>query len=246
MTLTYRSVKGSALTAAELDGNTTDLNGRIATLETDPPSAISIDHFEVAGAQFYVHMTDSSVLGPYNLPAIRWNFRGAWAPAETLLANDTFTVGSKVYETLVSHVTAASFDPGANDGMGHDYYGLLLDVGLTFSVSQDNGNDSLAADTSATLTLAMAGAYIRCTSVTGTVVTVPDDATLDFPIDTEIQFRQCVADAPIVFVPESTGVLIDQPEGFDTATSARGAVVFLKKVGANAWDLGGRLAAVSA
>ena len=36
------------------------------------------------------------------------------------------TYGGRVYQVLYDHVSAATFDPGANDGQGHDYYGLLL------------------------------------------------------------------------------------------------------------------------
>src|SRR5262247_1413095 len=79
--------QGSNLTAAQVDGNFFDHDGRINYLETNPPVAVSIDHFEMAGDQFYVHLTDSTILGPYQLPIIEWNFRGEWQPA-TFYFND--------------------------------------------------------------------------------------------------------------------------------------------------------------
>lgn len=53
MTITTRTAKGSALTIAELDGNFTDLNGRVAALEAavDEPPPMEIDS-DVTGNQW--------------------------------------------------------------------------------------------------------------------------------------------------------------------------------------------------
>jgi hypothetical protein len=56
-------------------------------------------------------------------------FRGAWANSTGYLANDVFTANGNVYIVLMNLTTPATpiaFDPAANDGMGHDFYGLLL------------------------------------------------------------------------------------------------------------------------
>jgi hypothetical protein len=117
--------KGSNLAAAEVDGNFYDHDGRIAALEALPIGA-SIDYFAIIGASLYVHLTDHSMLGPYALPVAQWRLRGEWQPAMVLVANDVLTYGGRVYLVTFDHISADTFDPGANDGSGHDYYGLLL------------------------------------------------------------------------------------------------------------------------
>jgi hypothetical protein len=134
MTVIYRtsdsgkwgSGKGSALTAAEVDGNFWDHEGRIGYIEDHPPNAISVAYFEVTGGQFYVHLTDASRVGPYSLPVMAWNFRGAWAPDTVYVGDDIVTVNGGTYRINWNHTSADEFDAGANDGSGHDYYSLLL------------------------------------------------------------------------------------------------------------------------
>jgi len=132
MAIIYRTAgawgagKASKLTPAEVDGNFWDLLSRLVELESNPPAAVSVDHFEVIGGSLYVHMSDQSVLGPYQLPVARWTFRGAWQPATQYFDLDVLTYGGRVYQVLFDHVSGTEFDPGANDGQGHDYYGLLL------------------------------------------------------------------------------------------------------------------------
>lgn len=133
MTVIYRTSgpwgagKGSNLVPAEVDGNFYDHETRVTALETNPPEAIGIAYFETNGSQFYVHMTDSTVLGPYALPAVSLNFRGAWQPFTSYANHDVISANGATYMVLLPHSSASVFDPGANDGAGHDYYGLLLE-----------------------------------------------------------------------------------------------------------------------
>jgi hypothetical protein len=86
-----------------------------------------------------------------------------------------------------------------------------------------------------------ANGYIRCTNVGGCVVTIPADTeTDDIPVDTEISYRQCAAAAVQFEAP--TDVILNGLSGFDLATPLEGAVVTIKKVGANEWDLLGLVA----
>jgi hypothetical protein len=39
---------------------------------------------------------------------------------------DVLTYGGRTYLVIFDHTSDVSFDPGANDGEGHDYYRLLL------------------------------------------------------------------------------------------------------------------------
>lgn len=68
MTLTFRDVKGSNLTAAEVDENFRDVDGRITTMEENPPEAVSIDVIEVSGSTMTIVLTDASEQGPFELP----------------------------------------------------------------------------------------------------------------------------------------------------------------------------------
>lgn len=237
MTLTYRSVKGSALTANEFDGNTHDLDDRITAMEDNPPSAIGIAFFETVNTDFYVHMTDSSVLGPYTLPTTEWNFRGAWAATTIYAINDVVSNSGALYIVIFAHTSASVFDAGANDGDGHDFYELLIPAASGSKVSVT------LSDTTFSATLSYANKYLRMTS--GCTITIPKDATVDHAIDTEIFFRQC-SDDPLVFVAEDSGVTtLNGLANHDLISSANGATIMAKKVAANKWDFTGSFVLLS-
>lgn len=118
--------KGSNLSPSDIDGNFYNLAVAVNTIQASLRTTVSIDHFIVAGAQFWVVLTDHSERGPFTLPTVLWNFRGVWAPLTTYTTNDVFTTGPSAYVVLLPHTSASTFDAGASDGMGHDYYDLLL------------------------------------------------------------------------------------------------------------------------
>lgn len=134
MTQTYRTDdlgrwgagKGSNLEPEEFDINFWDIIQRLITQEARPDPSASIDHFSVSGASFYVHMTDATVLGPYALPVATFFARGEWAPSTAYSVLDTFTINGGLYVVIFAHTSALTFDAGANDGMGHDYYVLMI------------------------------------------------------------------------------------------------------------------------
>lgn len=74
MTIIYRedgawgSGKGSNLTAAELDGNFYDLDGRVDALESYGVIGVGISNIVQDGTQLTVYLTDSSTVGPFTLP----------------------------------------------------------------------------------------------------------------------------------------------------------------------------------
>ena len=111
---------GRNLTPAEVDENFWDGLQRIVALEALPAAPAGIDHFSITGRQLYVTLTDATVLGPYTLPVASFTDRGTWAPATPYSVLDTFTINGGLYEVLFAHTSAGSFDPGANDGSGHD------------------------------------------------------------------------------------------------------------------------------
>lgn len=182
MTLTFRTDgawgtgKGAPLTAAEVDGNFHGLDSRVTALETNPPSAVGIQSFQVVGTQLYVHMQDGDTFGPYVLP------QTAYQPP---------TVRNESGSTLTLALTDANF-------------------------------------------------YICTTNATACAVTIPTNATVALPLYTEVVFRQSAAGA--ISFTAASGVTLRKRADKSAATNADGAVVRLKKVATDTWDLFGDLA----
>lgn len=138
MSITYRTNdntrwgtgQGSDLSAAQIDINFWELFSAVTSLQDHASTAAGIDYFVIAGGnQLYVHLTNHAVIGPYTIPTAQWRFRGEWQP-DTVYGNfDVITEGGATYLVIFAHTSANAspgFDPGASDGMGHNYYGLLI------------------------------------------------------------------------------------------------------------------------
>ena len=134
MTQTYRTDdlarwgtgQGFNLTPTQVDINFWDLVQRMLAQEARPDAAAGIDHFEIVGINMFVHMTDDTVLGPYELPVATFRDRGEWAPETDYAKMDTFTINGGLYVVTWDHESELTFDAGANDGAGHDYYQLMI------------------------------------------------------------------------------------------------------------------------
>jgi len=134
--------KGSNLAPAEVDVNFWEVVQRLVSLETNPPSAVSIDEITVAGNQMTVHLTDGSTRGPFTLPTAQWRWTGAWRTATVYFVNDIFSFDGAIYRVAVSHTSdATTFDPNALASSGY-VYNLLLnppvqpyDLGMFYSFS---------------------------------------------------------------------------------------------------------------
>jgi hypothetical protein len=258
--------KGANLVAAEVDGNFYDLNTRLIVTEETIPTLVSIDHFSVSGNAFYIYMTDGTIQGPFALPQTTWNFRGTWRPSTNYMINDVTDYNGAVYMVLFNHISALVFDPGANDGSGHPYYGLMLEQPSSIIPPGGNTGQLLAKSSNAdyavnwqtpaifpamvlreapdptyTLTLADIAGYVRCVNASGCSITIPNDSTLSFPISAEISFRQCT-DSPVTLVP-GAAVILNAIAGLRPVTAKNGAVITAKKVDANTWDMFGFLSA---
>ncbi len=116
--------QGSDLSAPQIDINFYNLAQDIASIQTGLTAGI--DFFVAAGPNFYVHLKDHTVLGPYALPVAQWNFRGQWLPSTAYAVMDVITDNGSVYLVIFAHTSNPTFNQFANDGLGHDYYGLLL------------------------------------------------------------------------------------------------------------------------
>jgi hypothetical protein len=255
--------KGANLVPGEVDGNFYDVDRRLFIIEDSAQEvATGIAFFSVSGDLFYVHMTNGTIQGPFALPDKKWNFRGPWLPSTVYSRDDVVTANGGVYLVLLNHVSAAVFVPGANDGSAHNYYGLLLtnpanvlpSGGLTGQYLMKTSDTSYvigwqtpttfpsqkvleAPDPTYTLTLDNIASYVRCVNGSGCTITVNADATLNFPLGTEVSFRQCT-NAGVTLVA-ATGVIFNLIEGFSAKTARNGAVITAKKIAASKWDVFG-------
>lgn len=274
MTIVYRTSgpwgagKGANLVPAEVDGNFFDVSTRVTVLEDGTPTAANgIAFFNIGGTNnelFYVHMTDGTIQGPFALPQKTWNFRDVWAPSIVYNADDVVTAIGSVYLVLLNHISASTFDPTANDGLGHNFYGLLLsnpgnvlpagglqgqylvkvtgadfDIGWRTPIEFPAQNLLEAPNPTYTLTVSNVASYVRCVNSSGCAITIPNDATLNFPLSVEMSFRQCT-DASVVLSPD-TGVVFNLISGLQSKTARNGAVITAKKIAANSWDIFGLL-----
>jgi Carbohydrate-binding module family 5/12 len=113
----------SNLTPAQVDQNFWQI---IQDIAAKAVPGVGISEFLIEGDQMSVVLSDHSVLGPYQLPTAQLTFQGEWIPNNAYLANDIITHGGATYMVLMDHTSEATFDPGATDGLGSDWYGLLL------------------------------------------------------------------------------------------------------------------------
>lgn len=89
-----------------------------------------------------------------------------------------------------------------------------------------------------TLALANAGRLIQVSASSAVTVTIPTNASVAFPVGTEIEIAQMGAGA--VTIAAASGVTINSLDSAVT-TSGQYAVVGLKKIGTNVWLLSGAL-----
>jgi len=115
------------LTEFEVDFNFFQHEGRITTLENNFTLTVSIASItQPQNDQLLITMTDSTTRGPFLLPSAVFSDRGAWAPSTPYLVNDTFTMNGTLYRVLFAHTSALTFDAGATDGAGHQFYAAMM------------------------------------------------------------------------------------------------------------------------
>lgn len=239
MTTTFRTAgawgagKGADLTPAEVDNNFYDKETRITAIEA-AGVAVGVASITVSGDQMTVHMTDASIQGPFTLPTAEWTSRGDWQPSSLYFALDVVTHHGSVYLVNVDHTSALTFDAGALDGTT-EIYSLLWTFPSTPS--------STRTGTTFTPELADANTYNRMTNVAGCTVTIPDNADVPFPIDTELHFRQVAVGTVVIADPSTASAVVINPvSGYLNESACEGATFFIKKIATDEWDIGGLLA----
>lgn len=176
MTLTYRgtgawgSGKGAALTEAEFDGNTWHFYQAITALSG--ATAVGIDSISATAGQMTVYLTDLSEQGPFDLPFVVPNGRGAWGTGTFYAPYDVVNASANSYLVRYGHTSSASgpFDPYANDGLGHDYYSLFVSgiTGPTGNVGP-SGPTGRTGPTGAASTVTGPTGWTGATGATSTV-----------------------------------------------------------------------------
>lgn len=120
--------EGHDLVAVEVDTNFYELDQRVLLLETSPPEAVSIESFEVIGNQLFIHLTNYAVEGPFELPSVNFQPRGLWQPETNYEVNDLVSNAGVLYIVPTAHLSELTFDPGANNGSGGDYYAVVFEA----------------------------------------------------------------------------------------------------------------------
>lgn len=238
MTIVYRSVKGSNLTPTEVDNNFHDVDNRISTIEgLDIGKSIATIEVDTGGNLMVITYTDSSY-DTFVLPTLNWVDlnRGAWQPLTPYFINELVTALGSLWVVAQDHTSEATFDPNAADTGGNFYQLLLKASSVPVYTRSATTYDPIFAD---------ANSYNRCTNAAGCTVTIPENADVPFDLDTELHFRQC--NTGIVIIDNgSTAVVINGVAGHANNTDTEGAVITLKKVDTDEWDLFGRLEQVTA
>jgi hypothetical protein len=184
-------------------------------------------------------MSDST-LETVTIPAatFAWNPKGEWQPSTVYAVNDVVSYFGSLYLVIFAHTSQSTFDPSANDGLGHNYYALIL--------PKEPVSGQTISGTTYTTTLIDANTYMRFTSPTGCIVTI--DPAVDYPAWTEMHFRD---ECDIGITAGIGGLTIDAPtpgainpvRGYQSTTAAMGATLTLKQVAeTKVWDILGLLA----
>lgn len=226
--------KGSPLTVAEADGNIYAMADAIQDLIDNPVEGVSLENIVVTGRQVTFYLSDSSTIGPFLLPMATPRYRGTWAGSINYSAFDIVRAGGfGTYMVVQDHTSSSTFDPYVGNSAGNYYIQIGPDPFYT-SQTLDVSTSTLA------LALSHQNKYIRATHASGLAVTL--DAGI-FPVNAEIHFRQTTS-GPIT-INEGTGVIINAMAGYDLGSNSVGAVLTLKQVAADEWDIFGKLTETS-
>lgn len=201
MTIVYRSVKGSNLTATEVDDNFHDLDDRVTTLEVSDPDIVEIDHFVVEGTLLTIVLTNGVEHGPFPLPTAQWRFTGQWLPGITYLTNDIVSNDGSLYFIRVQHISAPTFDPGLFTIEGYVYVNILARADQPYDIGLGFWNDVVPAGEEVILQSVAVRPYTIAESFEGSIafLKIAPTGTVTLPV---VQNLDTVI-AYIVFEPGS-------------------------------------------
>lgn len=125
---------------------------------------------------------------------------------------------------------------GSDSFLRTDYNNDMLKIDK--EVGKLNG-EVISLNSSITLDASHEYKYIRVTLDSALDITIPNDATFDFPLFTEIAFRQTTENGVAKLVAGS-GVILNSKEDKLTL-DGKHASAAIKKVAPNEWDVAGLL-----
>ncbi len=241
MSLTFRTPgpwgpgTGTPLTHTQVDTNFHELHLLIQAASS--PETRGIDSITTNGSQMTIYLTDGSTQGPFTLPRATMEWRGNFTPTMGYSINDVLAepISGSVYIVQVPHSGDPAFDPNRQIG-GQQVYRKMLQ-----GVSADTATVTRTGLGDFTLDIGSVRKYYRIAQADPVEVIVPDDAVVNFPINTQIEFYQAGPGPVTVTVPWG---LLNIAEDRAPTTKGQGAVMAIKKVGPNEWDCVGLLAEV--
>lgn len=227
--------KGSPLTSLEGDYNNFKVKTDVANIfaQLGAVGAGIAEITQPTANTLTITLTDSTAFGPFVLPTTPITGRGVWTPLTDYAVNDLLYYGSSIYIVPFAHTSAATFDPGANDGDGNNFYDFVFDFSVG-AATYRQATTKTEADATHPITSDDIGSLWLCTNVSGCEITIPNDTTYNAPIDTETSFVQRAA-GPLTFVTEAGVTYNSGVTAFEASTDDIGAVVTLKKVESNEW-----------
>ena len=112
MSITYRNLKGSPLSADELDQNFRDLHERLEYLETsfNRQNLGGIAQIFQEGSEIFFENTAGDIMGRLKFPQLQLNPRGAWSPHTEYAFYDVCLFNGKSYLCNTAHQSAESFE----------------------------------------------------------------------------------------------------------------------------------------
>jgi hypothetical protein len=224
--------QGSDLSAVQIDNNFWNLNSRVSTLEISSAHGKSIAEIFESNGALWVLYTDHTTDGPFPIPTSAFRWRGVWAPTTAYSVNDLLYYQGGIYFALQSFTSGSSFALGGGGSGGQWLQLMLLFPAIpTATVSTATFQPDIT----------YSNTYIRCTNATGCAFTIPNDATVTWVVDTEMHVRDCTQSGGWVSFIAGSGVTINFPEGRLLRSLTPGAVIGMKHVAANTWDLWGLL-----
>lgn len=231
LALTYRLVKGSNLTATEVDNNFHVIDAAFTDLIANPLEPNSIASITADGLLLILHMTDATTF-TVPIPFISLTQRGAWLPFTLYSALDAVTVdGVGGFEALIEHTSGGTFNPDL----------MVSGAAVWRKTSNDIRTTKITtlAGTTYTLTIADAEVWLRSTNASPVTITVPPNATVAFGIGTTVTFEQGAAGA--ITVAAGSGVTLNVAATHTRVTRGQFAVAQIKQTAANVWTIFGNL-----
>src|SRR5580765_486576 len=117
---------GAPNSAAQVDGNFHDVDQRIVSLNADLAEGKRIDHVTSTSNSMTFYYTDGT-FQVIPLPIATLTLVGEWLPTHYYSRGNMVTVTPLgIFQVLVDHTSAATFDGNATDGSGNLLYQMWM------------------------------------------------------------------------------------------------------------------------